>query len=236
MKGNPNDRDKTSLENRIYAIKKDIKLFIAVLGKLYRGGRISGYGAEHTLIRVRCDFHKIHGRPFILDECYEIYKSEPGYDYTKYVDIPPLPPPPVVQVVDDIGVEGVHGADGVEEEETGVDCNTSDTQVKKKRGPGKKALHALKQAKYQCGTSSDSIESNFGETNERMLSYLKEPKEQLKEENISRIKEKKKARVERIMMADISKLSNAGQVWLERKQKKILEKRNLMEQESSDDE
>ncbi|KAI3836281.1 hypothetical protein MKX03_007508 [Papaver bracteatum] len=188
------------------------------------------------MIRGRCEFHKIHGRPFILDECYEVYKSEPGYDYTKYVDIPPLPPPPVVQVVDDLGVDGVHGADDVEEEEIGVDVNTGDTQEKNKRGPGKKALQALKQAKYPCGTSSGSIESNFSETNERMLSYLKEQEEQLKEENMSRIKEKKKARVERIMMADISKLSSAGQAWVERKQNKILEKRNLMEQDSSNDE
>ncbi|KAI3876759.1 hypothetical protein MKX03_037426, partial [Papaver bracteatum] len=47
-KGNPNVRDKTSLENRIYQINKEIKLFVAVLGKLYRGGRVSGYGQEHT--------------------------------------------------------------------------------------------------------------------------------------------------------------------------------------------
>lgn len=96
------------------------------------------------MIRGRCDFHKLHGRPFILDECYELYKNEPGYDYTKYVEVPPLPPPPVVQVVDDDGVEGVQRVDSVEEEETGVDCNTkqtSDAQGEKKKGTREESFH-----------------------------------------------------------------------------------------------
>ncbi|KAI3969563.1 hypothetical protein MKX01_020124, partial [Papaver californicum] len=75
---NPNGRNKESLENRICTIKKEIKQFTSILGKLHRRKK-SGWALEDCIF---------------LDGCYELYKHESGYDYNKYIDKPPYPPNP----------------------------------------------------------------------------------------------------------------------------------------------
>ncbi|MCL7039056.1 hypothetical protein MKW94_015799 [Papaver nudicaule] len=166
-------------------------------------------------------------KAFTLDECYELYKHEPGYDYTKMTDEPPPPPPlPPHQptIVEDV--------DNDDENEAGDPTNdTNDVETnKKKRGPRKKKLIAQKQAKYLEGTSSDSVDS-FSESNEKLLAYLKDQEEvhsqQFKEENemLGRIREDKmKEREEKLMMADCTKLTPVAREWLQKKQQEIMEK------------
>lgn len=174
------------------------------------------------MIHARIEYLRICKKPFILDACYELYKHEPGYDYTKFTDEPPTPPTPPV-VVEDV--------DNNDEMEGGTRTNnTDDAQTKKQRGPGKKNLKALKQAKYD-GTSSDSFESIFNESNDKFINYLKEQKaakaqQAIKENEMldQRRKDKVKERDEKVMMANWSKLSPVGQEWLEKKQQEILEK------------
>ncbi|KAI3992765.1 hypothetical protein MKX01_021726 [Papaver californicum] len=217
--GNPIENDKDSLENRNCAIKKDIRLFFGILGKLYRGR--SGWASEDLLIHSRIEYMKVFKKPFGFDECYELYKYEPGFDYKTYTDAPP-PPPPAKTIVQNIDTDATQNMD------TDVEVIT-----KKQRGPEKKYLKAQKQANYLRGTLNDSIETVFSESNKNLLSYLKEQEDaysqQSKEENERYREDKLKEREQNLMMVDMSKLSPESRLWLQPKQREIFEN-NLVQQ------
>ncbi|MCL7043449.1 hypothetical protein MKW94_003506 [Papaver nudicaule] len=187
------------------------------------------YVTSKRKINNSIEYLRVFKKPFTLDECYELYKHEPGFDYTKMTDEPPQPPPPLPPPRQPIIVEDVDNDDEREAGDLTNDTNDVETN-KKKRGPGKKQLIAQKQAKYLEGTSSDSVDS-FSETNEKLLAYYKEQEEvhsqQFKEENemLGRIREDKmKEREEKLMMDDCTKLTPIAREWLQKKQQEIMEK------------
>ncbi|KAI3879079.1 hypothetical protein MKW92_045971 [Papaver armeniacum] len=228
--GNPNKRNRHSMENRICTIKKEMRNFVCILGQIYRN-RESDWSTEDIAQKARIQYTSLYRKAFQHEECYQLYKHESGFDYTKCNGNNNIEP------IEHVG-ESNSVADPEDENlaiepapPTDNPLSEGNASVSRQRSPRQ---DSQKKAKHVEESSSTSIQSLLDASSEKLINYFKEKEvsnsARRREENdlfVLRMKENEMKREQELMTVDMSKLSSAGRAWVEIKQQEILKKHGL---------